>query len=91
MVNFIGTAGFAIAIIALIAFIGNSIGLFEAISGVTSTTLVFFVFGLVGGAIGELIGWGFGFGPAIGGFYLSAALLIAMVFMFVIPWIIKSL
>jgi hypothetical protein len=91
MADFISVAGFAIAIVAVVAFVSNSIGMFEAISGVTSTTTVFFVFGLVGGAIGELIGRGFGFGSDVAGFYLPSTLLIAMLFMFVIPWIIESL
>ncbi len=95
-----GTVLLVIAVIisfsAVVAWVLNVTGIFSAISKALfgeyqGGFLGIFVLTLVGSAIGELVGWGFDFGPHPFEIYLLPVIALALVFMFLVPPFISGL
>lgn len=87
---FISAMGFAILAIFVTALISNGIGLGEAIVGAQGKTSGWFIFGIIGAVVGQLLAMWLKIGTDFGGFYLPFVLLMAMVFMFVVTSLILS-
>jgi len=79
-----------VGLAAVLAFVFNNFGIWQALTGNSSSFIGLFVFALAGAIVGELVGWGFDFGPHPLDIYVIPVIALALVGLFVPAFILES-
>jgi hypothetical protein len=88
--NYVIIALALVGLAAVLAFVFNNLDIWEKLTGYSSSFIGLFVFGLVGAVVGQLVGWGFDFGPRPLDIYVIPVIVLCLAGIFAPAVILQS-
>ena len=79
-----------VALAAILAFVFNNFGIWEGLTGNSSSFIGLFVFGLAGAIVGQIAGAIFDFGPHPLDIYIIPVIALSLVGLFVPAFILEA-